>query len=180
MLRKQSLKRILDLLPISFPLIGMMNQTVNKEPQRSSILIYIVCSITFSAATGWIIFSDAFEDYGFPILFRPTFALFFPGLILFPLLSLITFIVSLTLLIRERPRPFTALIFWGMVMLTFAIDEDAQIRHLIIMSLSAVSMLVETRIRRLPKSQVLSAIGAMVLCGSYYFTMLFLIFAANV
>ena len=180
MLRKQSLKRILGLLPISFPLIGMMNQTVHKEPQRSSVLIYIVCFLTFFAASGWVLFADAFQDDGFPILFRPSFALFFPGLILFPLLSLITFIVSLRLLIRERPRPFTALIFWGIVMLIFAIDEDAQIRHLIIMSLSAVSMLVETRIRRLPESQVRSAIGAMILCGSYYFTMLFLIFAANV
>ena len=157
-----------------------MIQTTSKEPKQSSVLICIICSMTFFAATGWILFSDAFQDYGFPILFRPSFALFFPGLILSPLFGLITFIGALTLLIRERPRPYTALIFWGMVVLTFAIDDAAQIRHLIIMSLSAVSMLAETGIRRLPKSQMLSAVGAIALYGSYYFTLLFLIFAANV
>ena len=140
----------------------------------------MICSVIFFAATGWILFSDRFQDYGFPLLFRPSFALFFPGLILSPLLCLITFIVSLTLLIRERLRPFTAIIFWGMVMLTFFINETDQLRHLIIMSLSAVAMLAETYLRRLPKSQVLSAISAIALCVSYYFTVLFLMFSANV
>ena len=157
-----------------------MIQTTKKESQRRSLLIYVICSVIFFAAAGWILFSDGFHDYGFPLLFRPSFNLFFVGLILSPLLYLITLIGSLTLLIRERIRPFTALIFWGMVMLTFFINQSDQLRHLIMMSLSAVGMLAETRIRQLPKSQVFSAVGAIALCGSYYFTLLFLIFAANV
>jgi len=157
-----------------------MIQTTKKETQRHSLLICMICAVIFFAATGWILFSDGFQDYGLPLLFRPSFASFFPGLILSPLFCLITFIGSLTLLIRERLRPFTALIFWGMVMLTCFINETEQLRHLIIMSLSAVAMLAETCIRRLPKSQVFSAIGAVALCGSYYFTALFLMFSANV
>jgi hypothetical protein len=157
-----------------------MIQTTKKESQRRSLLICMICSVIFFAATGWILFSDGFQDDGFPLLFRPSFALFFPGLILSPLLCLITFIGSLTLLIRERLRPFTAIIFWGMVMLTCFINETYQLRHLIIMSLSAVAMLAETYLRRLPKSQVLSAISAIALCVSYYFTVLFLMFSANV
>ena len=157
-----------------------MIQTTKKESQRRCLLICMICSVIFFAATGWILFSDGFQDDGFPLLFRPSFALFFPGLILSPLLCLITLIGSLTLLIRERLRPFTAIIFWGMVMLTCFINETYQLRHLIIMSLSAVAMLAETYLRRLPKSQVLSAISAIALCVSYYFTVLFLMFSANV
>ena len=62
----------------------------------------------------------------------------------------------------------------------FSLIRSDQLRHLIMMSLSAVGMLAETYIRQLPKSQVFSAIGAIALCGSYYFTLLFLIFAASV
>ena len=82
-------------------------------------------------------------------------------------------IASATLVLPARPRPVTFLVFFGSLILVFVVDESAQLRLLLVVSSIASVFLVQTLVRRLPKSQIVAAVLAIVLVIGYYLLLLF-------
>ena len=154
--------------------------TKSSQFQLKTLLAWVACIAVFCAAANWIIQSEALELWRFPLLFMPSIPLMIEGISGSMVFCVAAVIASVTLVVRARPRPLASLLFFGCVTLVFAVDESAQLRLLLVMSASAIVVLAETLVRRLPKSQVVAAFLAIAASGGYYFLLLFGLASAGV
>jgi hypothetical protein len=141
--------------------------------QLKTLLGLVACSAVFCAAAAWIIRADTLDSLHFPFLFMPSIPMMGVGIIGSLVVCLGALAASGTLVVRARRRPLTSLLFFGTVALVFVVDESAHLRLLLVISSSAVTFLAETLVRRLPTSQIVASVFAIVLAGGYYFLLLF-------
>ena len=152
-----------------------MSQEFTTGPSQFRLVTLIsltTCIAFFCALATWVVQSDSFGTLdNIPIVIVPSIPLVGVGAFIVPIACLAIALLMLVLILRSSPRLFSAILFFGFVAMAILMNSefwDNSLRLLFALSLSSIAMLLETRWRKLPKSQTVAASLSVFVCFGYY------------
>ena len=132
----------------------------------------------------WILNSGPFDRLiEIPLLFVPGVPMMGVGICLIPFFCLPALLIAGAIVIRTSPRPYSAIIFFGLQLTVFVADLsywDAGSRFIIASGFASTTMLVESAVRKLPKLQLLASGIAILISIAWYFAILCVVVSASV
>ncbi len=150
----------------------------------ATLLAVTACVAVFCASAIWVVQSDGLGTLtDIPILIVPSIPMMGIGLFAVPIVCLTLVLAMIVLTYCSTPRSLLSLVFFGFVAMAITMNAgwwDNSLRLLFMMTLSAIAMLFETLMRKLPKSQIVAAMLSVCVSFGYYVFLLSAVASAGV
>ena len=151
-------------------------QPHNSMPHRfplKTLFGVMTCVALLSATAAWVLEPEIPRgSWQLPVLFYFSTGMIGFGILVVPWLTIGLFVASVVLACRSRPRAYSSLYFFGLVLLVFGFDmaEPNFVRWLLAVLVGAIAFVAEAFGRGLPLGQRQAALLALgVPMGAYYF-----------